>query len=64
MVQEEINITYQQVIKTFKLHSVGVRVHASTLGSLEALLEFLRHEKIPYSSISIGPVRFNYFYNY
>ena len=34
----------------------GVSVQASTLGSLEALLEFLKVSKIPVGNINIGPV--------
>lgn len=42
----------QRVSKTGR----GVSVQASTLGSLEALLEFLKQSKIPVANISIGPV--------
>ena len=38
------------------LENEGVGVAASTLGSLEALLMFLKESKIPVSYIKVGPV--------
>ncbi|KAL7049704.1 hypothetical protein ACKWTF_003828 [Chironomus riparius] len=46
----------QSVLRSIKLSDQGVFVQASTLGSLEALLEFLKTSKIPYAGIRIGPV--------
>ena len=37
-------------------NSEGVCVQSSTIGSLEALLEFLSQMKVPVSTINIGPV--------
>ncbi|XP_061897351.1 eukaryotic translation initiation factor 5B [Entelurus aequoreus] len=46
----------KQTLSCIKLEEKGVYVQASTLGSLEALLEFLRTSKVPYAGINIGPV--------
>ncbi|XP_076362546.1 eukaryotic translation initiation factor 5B isoform X1 [Tachypleus tridentatus] len=56
ILKEEVNSSLREVMSSFKLAERGVYVQASTLGSLEALLEFLRASKIPYSGIRIGPV--------
>ena len=42
---------------SFKRSERGVCVQASSLGSLEALLEFLKESDIPVGAINIGPVR-------
>lgn len=47
--QEEIGQALKDVLNSIKLSERGVFVQASTLGSLEALLEFLRTSKIPVS---------------
>lgn len=55
MLEEDI----KKVKKTIKIKREGVGVAASTLGSLEALLVFLRSNKIPVSSVCIGDVNKN-----
>jgi translation initiation factor 5B len=54
--KEELQILLKNVLSSIKLSEQGVFVQASTIGSLEALLEFLRTSKIPYAGINIGPV--------
>jgi len=50
--KEELNSMLKAALSSIKLSEVGVFVQASTLGSLEALLEFLRTSKIPYAGIA------------
>nr|XP_002127409.1 eukaryotic translation initiation factor 5B-like [Ciona intestinalis] len=54
--KEEVQAEVNEALKAIKLQERGVFVQASTLGSLEALLEFLKQSKIPYAGIGIGPV--------
>ncbi|XP_067664103.1 eukaryotic translation initiation factor 5B-like isoform X2 [Haliotis asinina] len=54
--KSEVAKALKAVLESIKLSERGVFVQASTLGSLEALLEFLRTSKIPYAGINIGPV--------
>lgn len=49
----------KKVKKIVKLSKEGVGVAASTLGSLEALLIYLKSMKIPVSSVCIGDVNKN-----
>ncbi|KAH8985877.1 hypothetical protein EDB92DRAFT_2091451 [Lactarius akahatsu] len=51
-VMSELTSLFDSVDKSGR----GVCVQASTLGSLEALLDFLKVSKIPVSGINIGPV--------
>lgn len=54
--KEDVANALKEVLSGIKLQERGVFVQASTLGSLEALLEFLRTSKIPYAGINIGPI--------
>ena len=54
--EEEVMGDLAQLLNKVSKDNRGVSVQASTLGSLEALLEFLKQMKIPVANISIGPV--------
>ncbi|XP_048855253.1 eukaryotic translation initiation factor 5B isoform X2 [Brienomyrus brachyistius] len=56
VLRDELIRELKQTLSSIKLEEKGVYVQASTLGSLEALLEFLRTSKVPYAGINIGPV--------
>ncbi len=47
ILKEEIEESLQSALRSIKLKDKGVYVQASTLGSLEALLLFLKTQKIP-----------------
>jgi len=52
----EVMSDLEQLFSKVSTSGAGVAVQASTLGSLEALLAFLKSSAIPVSTISIGPV--------
>ncbi|XP_069747098.1 eukaryotic translation initiation factor 5B isoform X2 [Narcine bancroftii] len=56
VLKDELEHELKQTLNSIKLEEKGVYVQASTLGSLEALLEFLRQSNVPYAGINIGPV--------
>lgn len=55
-VAEQVMADLATLLNSVDKTEAGVCVQASTLGSLEALLQFLRDMKIPVSGINIGPV--------
>ncbi|XP_078514139.1 eukaryotic translation initiation factor 5B isoform X2 [Lissotriton helveticus] len=56
VLRDELIHELKQTLSAIKLEEKGVYVQASTLGSLEALLEFLKTSEVPYAGINIGPV--------
>ncbi|KAI8373210.1 uncharacterized protein BYT42DRAFT_579594 [Radiomyces spectabilis] len=54
--KEEVMSDLTNLMTSIDRTGHGVWVQASTLGALEALLEFLRTSKIPVAGINIGPV--------
>jgi translation initiation factor 5B len=58
-IKEEVQSDLSKVMKSLQTDQKGVMVHASTLGALEALLQFLREEckpPIPVTFVNIGPI--------
>ena len=55
-VKEECNDEFEDMVTDFASHDEGVYVMASTLGSLEALMSFLKQSKIPVFKVNIGVV--------
>ena len=55
---DEVTDEFDAVMKGFKKENVGVYVQASTLGSLEALLEYLRRHSppVPVAGVNLGPL--------
>jgi translation initiation factor 5B len=55
-IKEQVMGDLQDMLNSVDKSGQGVCVQASTLGSLEALLSFLKDMKIPVSGINIGPI--------
>eukprot|EP01096_Ripella_sp_DP13-Kostka_P014508 TRINITY_DN657_c0_g1_i1.p1 TRINITY_DN657_c0_g1~~TRINITY_DN657_c0_g1_i1.p1 ORF type:complete len:943 (+),score=549.71 TRINITY_DN657_c0_g1_i1:21-2849(+) len=57
-IKDEVQSDFDSILTRYKSEgsSVGVHVQASTLGSLEALLDFLQSEKIPVAGVNIGTI--------
>ncbi|RYG69606.1 translation initiation factor IF-2, partial [archaeon] len=58
-VKDEVQSDLTKVMKSLQTENKGVMVHASTLGALEALLQYLREEckpPIPVNFVNIGPI--------
>lgn len=56
VIREEVMSELTSLFDSVDKSGRGVCVQSSTLGSLEALLDFLKVSKIPVSGINIGPV--------
>ncbi|KEY70871.1 hypothetical protein S7711_00717 [Stachybotrys chartarum IBT 7711] len=55
-IADEVESDLANLLSRVETSGRGVSVQASTLGSLEALLDFLKECKIPVANVGIGPV--------
>lgn len=58
--QEDVMADIQSIFQNVDRSGIGVYVMASTLGSLEALLQFLSTSKIPVFAVNIGTSKIAY----
>ncbi|KAL5460056.1 hypothetical protein EMCRGX_G033474 [Ephydatia muelleri] len=56
VLMDEASRIMKGALSAIQLSDRGVYVQSSTLGSLEALLTFLKQSKIPYSAVNLGPL--------
>lgn len=54
--KDKVNTDVASVFDQVDKSGIGVLVQASTLGSLEALLSYLKSKEIPVSHVGIGPI--------
>merc|ERR1712203_211659 len=54
--KEQVGEAFDSILNDFEKESEGVSVKASTLGSLEALLSFLKGNRIPVFDVGIGDI--------
>lgn len=53
-IEDEVMEDMKSIFDLIKLEPVGLHVQASTLGSLEALIQFIKSKEIPISSVGVG----------
>lgn len=69
VLQQEVEKALEDALKSIRLSDRGVFVQASTLGSLEALLEFLRTSKVKASEMcktrfhNLNAIQYQILYN-
>ncbi|KAG7174638.1 Eukaryotic translation initiation factor 5B-like [Homarus americanus] len=56
LLKDDVDREFKAAMRSIKVKERGVYVQASTLGALEALLEFFKANSVPYSGIRVGPV--------